>query len=165
MEVNGGLLALLGLALTFIGPIIVANLAQRSAAKNTEIQAKAEENRVNEAMKEASGGTFSQQFELQKYIDTVVEKAVEKATAELRTELADVKKAFRSAVGELALLKAWARNYIRQVLRTWNNTPTPPKIDPSIVQLIIDDDFNGTLSNEDVQLIRETNTGPISTTE
>ncbi len=165
MEVNGGVLALLGIALTFLGPIFVAHLAQRSAAKNTEIQAQAEENRVNEAMKEASGGTFSQQFELQKYIDTVVEKAVEKATAELRTELTEVKKAFRGAIGELSLLKAWARNYIRTAIRTWNKAPTPPKIDQSIIQLIIDDDFNGTLSNEDVQLIRETHTGPIDTPE
>lgn len=137
-----GALALAGVVFTTIR----ADRAGKRAAAATESKSESEHEL----------GVTAQAKEFQAYVQAEVKAAVATATADLRLEVAELRRGLGLIRGRVRHLRRAFREYVQTVEQTWGTPEGPPKMSTEIHAMLYDDDLldlEDTLTGDDARAL------------
>jgi hypothetical protein len=152
MEVDGNVAAIIGSVFTFAGIVATAYFADRRAKRNADLErARLDaEGRTTAQQNAAATNTtaFAQNLELNEYVD----KRIADRTAELRRDVADLKRALGWMHRWVQRIRRAITEYMRDVEVTWptGSTHAPPSSD-HILELLDEENLDDTLTNDIVR--------------
>lgn len=134
------------------GVAVTAYFADRRAARNLEREqaTAAAKERADEAAARQAGTheKFSENLELQRYVDG----RIEAATKPLHDKIDELRDLFRDRI---ARIRDALRAYILEVQQKWPVGSRPPEIHPHLRELLIDDDLDSTRETAAVRLLAD----------
>jgi hypothetical protein len=151
MAVDGNVAAIVGSSLTFAGIVATAYFADRRAKRNADLERARLDAQGREAQQQAakadSSTAFAQNIELNEYVD----KRIADKTAELRRDVADLKRALGWMHRWVQRIRRAITEYMRDVELTWPAGASHPPPSAHILELLDEENLDDTLTNDIVR--------------